>query len=193
MYICTLYLHYLHYFLFTLFIDVYNLFYLYFLLYLLISFFINIFIFICFFCVAVFLTQCFILFVDKRVVLSLLLLNLTFSCPRSQNGDPVNDCITHEIKVYKIIIIIIIIKIMILTITILTIIKLIIITMIMIFTRDIQPFGSRVKILSNSKMKTRSRNTYFFARCMCKQGTHSPRKSIQPRVEKYTTKFATFL
>ena len=101
MYICTLYLHYLHYFLFTLFIDVYNLFYLYFLLYLLISFFINTFIFICFFCVAVFLTQCFILFVDKRVVLSLLLLNLTFSCPRSQNGDPVNDCITHEIKVYN--------------------------------------------------------------------------------------------
>ena len=83
---------------------------------------------------------------------------------------------------------------MILTITILTIIKLIIIiTMIMILTRDIQTFGSRVKILSNSKMKTRSRNTYFFARRMGKQGTHSPRKSSQPRVEKYTIEFATFL
>ena len=34
-------------------------------------------------------------------MLSLLLLNLTFSCPRSQNGDPVSDCITHEIKVYN--------------------------------------------------------------------------------------------
>ena len=84
---------------------------------------------------------------------------------------------------------------MILTITILTIIKLIIIIiiMIMILTRDIQTFGSRVKILSNSKMKTRSRNTYFFARRMGKQGTHSPRKSSQPRVEKYTIEFATFL
>ena len=83
---------------------------------------------------------------------------------------------------------------MILTITILTIIKLIIIIiMIMILTRDIQTFGSRAKILSNSKMKTRSRNTYFFARRMGKQGTHSPRKSSQPRVEKYTIEFATFL
>ena len=83
---------------------------------------------------------------------------------------------------------------MILTITILTIIKLIIIIiMIMILTRDIQTFGSRVKILSNSKMKTRNRNTYFFARRMDKQGTHSPRKSSQPRVEKYTIEFATFL
>ena len=84
---------------------------------------------------------------------------------------------------------------MILIITILTIIKLIIIIIIriMILTRDIQTFGSRVKILSNSKMKTRSRNTYFFARRMGKQGTHSPRKSSQPRVEKYTIEFATFL
>ena len=63
----------------------------------------------------------------------------------------------------------------------------------MILTRDIQTFGSRVKILSNSKMKTRSRNTYFFARRMGKQGTHSPRKSSQPQVEKYTIEFVTFL
>ena len=33
-------------------------------------------------------------------MLSLLLHNLTFSCPRSQDDDPVRDCITHEIKVY---------------------------------------------------------------------------------------------
>ena len=33
-------------------------------------------------------------------MLSLLLHNLTFSCPRSQVDDPVRDCITHEIKVY---------------------------------------------------------------------------------------------
>ena len=33
-------------------------------------------------------------------MLSLLLHNLTFSSPRSQDDDPVRDCITHEIKVY---------------------------------------------------------------------------------------------
>ena len=33
-------------------------------------------------------------------MLSLLLHNLTFSCPESQDDDPVRDCITHKIKVY---------------------------------------------------------------------------------------------
>ena len=47
-----------------------------------------------------FLTHCVSLFVDKRVVLSLLLHNLTFSCRRSQDDDPVRDCIIHQIKVY---------------------------------------------------------------------------------------------
>ena len=48
----------------------------------------------------VFLTQCVSLFVDKRVVLSLLVHNLTFSCPRFEGDNPVRDCITYEIKVY---------------------------------------------------------------------------------------------
>ena len=52
------------------------------------------------FCSTVFLTHCVSLLVDECVVLSLLLHNLTFSCPRSQDDDPVRDCITLEIKVY---------------------------------------------------------------------------------------------
>ena len=52
------------------------------------------------FCSTVFPNQCVSLFVDECVMLSLLLHNLTFSCPRSQDDDPVRDCITHEIKVY---------------------------------------------------------------------------------------------
>ena len=100
-YIYTLYLHYIYNLFFTLFIVIYSLHYLYFLLDLLISIFLFIlFIIITFFCGTIFLTQCVSLLVDKRVVLSLLLHNLTFSCPRSQDDDPVRDCITHEIKVY---------------------------------------------------------------------------------------------
>ena len=45
------------------------------------------------------LSQCVSVFVDKRVVLCLLLHNLTFSCPRSQDVDPARDYITHEMKV----------------------------------------------------------------------------------------------
>ena len=89
-----LYLHYLYYLFFTLSIAIYSLYYLYFLLCLLIF----IYLFICvvpFF----FLTQCVSLFVDKRVVLSLLLQNLTFPWPKSQDDNPARDCITHEIKV----------------------------------------------------------------------------------------------
>ena len=52
------------------------------------------------FCRTVFLTQCVSLFVDEPAVMSLLLHNLTFSCPRSQDNNPVRDFITHEIKVY---------------------------------------------------------------------------------------------
>ena len=62
----------------------------------------TIFINICFFffCRTFFFTQCVSLFVDKCVVLSLLLHNLTFFCPRSQDDDQARDCITYEIKVY---------------------------------------------------------------------------------------------
>ena len=53
-----------------------------------------------FFCRTISLIQCISLFVDKRVVLSLLLHGLDFSCPRSRDDDPARDCITHVIKVY---------------------------------------------------------------------------------------------
>ena len=56
--------------------------------------------FIYLFCSTVFLTQCVSLFVDKHILLFLLLHNLTFSCPRSQDDDPVRDDITNKIKVY---------------------------------------------------------------------------------------------
>ena len=63
--------------------------------------FINIyFLFICFFVVPVFFTDCVSLFVNEGVLWSLLLHNLTFSCPRSQDDVLVTDCITHKIKVY---------------------------------------------------------------------------------------------
>ena len=88
-------------FIFTLSTAIYSLYYLYFPLYLSISIFYILFIlFVYFFCRTVFLTHCVSQFVDKRLILSLLLHNLPFSCPRSLDDDPIRDCITHEIKVY---------------------------------------------------------------------------------------------
>ena len=84
-------MHHLYYlFLLALFIAIYSLNYLCFLLYLLISTFIV---------VPFFLTQCINLFVDKRVMLSLLLHNLTLSCSKCWDDDPVRDLITHEVKI----------------------------------------------------------------------------------------------
>ena len=48
----------------------------------------------------IFLNQCVSLFIDKRVVLPLLLHDLIFSCHMSQDGDLAGDCITREMKVY---------------------------------------------------------------------------------------------
>ena len=91
-YTYTLYLLYLYYF----FYSIYCYCYLQFLLFIFSTLFINIF----FFCCTVFPTQFISLFVEKRVVFSLLLDNLTFFCLRSWEDNLARDCITHEIKVY---------------------------------------------------------------------------------------------
>ena len=44
--------------------------------------------------------QCISPYADKRVVLPLLLQNLTFSCLRSRDDDPATVCMAHEINVY---------------------------------------------------------------------------------------------
>ena len=77
--------------------------YLEFVLFIFPTLFINISIFFIFyvsFLRTIFLNQCVSLFIDKRVVLPLLLHNLIFSCHISQDGDLAGDCITREMKVY---------------------------------------------------------------------------------------------
>ena len=56
--------------------------------------------------------------------------------------------------------------------------------------RDIQPLGSKVKMHSHNKMKTKSQNIF---RRVGKEGTCPSRESNQPGVEKRTTAAVTFL